>query len=181
MVTVNQQFKEIFNEFVESQSVNVKYWFSYLELVNILLEFLYAERTGNWPLHLESFQKMLPWFFVYDHTNYSRWGCIYLSDMKNLEDMAPTVYKEYMEGQFVVKRLSGDFNKISVDQAVEHVNKTSKDAGGIVGLTKNSTRLDEWYLSFNEIGVMTDTFLSSLQLTDENRSQNKKSEKNEWH
>lgn len=58
-----------------------------------------------------------------------------------------------MERQLVFRRLSGDFNRISDDQAVEHVNKMSKDAEGIVGLTKNSSRVDEWYLNFNEIGV----------------------------
>lgn len=42
------------------------------------------------------------------------------------------VYKEYMEGKFVVKRLSGDYNRISVDKAEEYVNKTAKDAVVII-------------------------------------------------
>lgn len=37
IVTVNQQFRDIFNEFIETQSVNVKDCFSYLELANILI------------------------------------------------------------------------------------------------------------------------------------------------
>lgn len=106
---------------------------------------------------------MLPWFFIFDHTNYSRWGPVYLIDMLNLPYSAPEVHAEFMRGDFVVKRLQGNFNLLSVDQALEHVNKTSKDAGGIVGLTKNSTRMDEWFLSFNEIGLMVQNFLQSIK------------------
>lgn len=35
-------------------------------------------------------------------------------------------------------QVNGHFNKISVDQAVEYVNKISNDIGGIVGLTENN-------------------------------------------
>lgn len=136
IVKNTKELKEIFNEFLENQSPNFKLWCSYMELVEILLQFLYGERVGNWLLHLQSFRKMLPWFFAYDHTNYSRWGCIYLCDMLDLPKKARQVHKEILEGNFVVKRLTGNFNRLSVDQALEHVNKTSKDAGGIVGLTK---------------------------------------------
>ncbi|KAK4877224.1 hypothetical protein RN001_009730 [Aquatica leii] len=158
------QLSEAFKEFVENQSSTFQFWCTYMEMVETLLEFIYSERTGQWDLHLQSFRKMLPWFFTYDHNNYARWGSVYLCDMLDLENKAPIVYQEFCNGNFVVKRLNGGFNRISVDQALEHVNKTSKDAGGIVGLTKNSTRLDEWYLSFNEIGRMVQTFTVSLKL-----------------
>lgn len=36
-----------FNEFIDSQSVTFKYWLNYMELVEILLEFLYSERAKN--------------------------------------------------------------------------------------------------------------------------------------
>ncbi|KAK4881851.1 hypothetical protein RN001_005170 [Aquatica leii] len=158
------QLSEAFKEFVENQSSTFQFWCTYMEMVETLLEFIYSERTGQWDLHLQSFRKMLPWFFTYDHNNYARWGSVYLCDMLDLENKAPIVYQEFCDGNFVVKRLNGGFNRISVDQALEYVNKTSKDAGGIVGLTKNSTRLDEWYLSFSEIGRMVQTFTVSLKL-----------------
>ncbi|CAG9760339.1 unnamed protein product [Ceutorhynchus assimilis] len=117
-----------FEEFIEAQTATTKYWCRYLNLVEILLEFLFAER----------------------------------SDMNKLRNTAPKVYEEFIEGNFVVKRLSGNFNQLPVDQALEHINKSSKDAGGIVGLTKNSSMLDEWFLSYNVVGMMIDEFRSSL-------------------
>jgi hypothetical protein len=97
---------------------------------------------------------------------------VYLCDMLELPIKASAVHQEFLNGNFVVKRSVGGFNRISVDQALEHVNKASKDAGGIIGLTKKSTRLDEWYLSCNEIGAITNTFLSSLKLNVYPESQN---------
>ena len=46
--------------------------------------------------------KMLYLDAVYDHTNYPRWGTIYLSEMKGLEISQPAVHREFIDGNFVV-------------------------------------------------------------------------------
>ena len=56
---------------------------------------------------------------IYDHTNYAKWGPVYLAEMKNLESIAPEVYAEFMNGNFVVKRSKRRFNQVPVDQATE--------------------------------------------------------------
>lgn len=119
-------------------------------MVSLLLQFLRAERTGNWKLHLSAFADMLPWFAVYDHTNYTRWGAVYLADMKQLEKTHPDVYKEFMEGNFVVKRTDHKFNQISTDQSLEHINRVCKVAGGLIGITRSDSARDRWCLTFNE-------------------------------
>ena len=35
-------------------------WSTYMNMVEILLDFIRAERDGNWTLHLEAFAVMLP-------------------------------------------------------------------------------------------------------------------------
>ena len=67
-----------------------------MSMVEILLHFIRAERECNWNLHLEAFAAMLPWLTIYDHTNYAKWGPVYLEEMKNLENTAPEVYAEFM-------------------------------------------------------------------------------------
>lgn len=37
-------------------------WYQYMDMVSLLQRFIQAERTDNWSLHLESKQKMLPFF-----------------------------------------------------------------------------------------------------------------------
>ena len=93
---------------------------------------------------------MLPWFAIYDHTNYTRWGAVYLADMKQLEQTHPDVFKEFMDGNFVVKRTDHNFNQVSTDQALEHINRVCKVAGGLIGITRSDSARDRWCLTFKQ-------------------------------
>jgi len=42
------------------------------------------------------------------------------------------------------------FNQIPDDQALEHVNKVGKVAGGLVGITQTDSARDRWCLTYNE-------------------------------
>jgi hypothetical protein len=81
--------------------------------VFILLEFTKSEREGLWDLYLHSFRAMLPWSFRYDHTNYARWGSVYLADCHQLPS---EVLEEFKPGNFVVKRSLGTFNQVGPNQ-----------------------------------------------------------------
>ena len=69
-----------------------------MHLVSILLRFTRAIREGKWDLYLSSFSEMLPWFAVFDHVNYTRWGVVFLADMKLLPKTAPEVYEAFLWG-----------------------------------------------------------------------------------
>ena len=75
-----------------------------MSMVEILLDFIWAEREGNWNLHLEAFAAMLPWLTIFDYANYAKWGPVYLAEVKNLQNTAPEVYAEFMNENFVIKR-----------------------------------------------------------------------------
>ena len=85
---------------IKNENPNIKFWWNYLKMVNILLYFIRAQRDGLWDLHLFSFRKMLPLFFRYDHTNYARWGTVCSAEMNRLPE---ETYHEFMNGNFVVK------------------------------------------------------------------------------
>ena len=74
---------------------------------------------------------MLSWFAAFDHVNYFIWGTVFLTDMKMLQQTAPEVYQGFQEGDFVTKETANQFNQIPDDQALEHVNRTGKVAGGV--------------------------------------------------
>lgn len=57
-------------------SPTYQYWSSYLDMVQLLLLFLRATRVSNWDLHLSTIEQMLPWFFAYNRTNYSRYAIL---------------------------------------------------------------------------------------------------------
>jgi hypothetical protein len=82
----------------------------------------------------------------YNQTNYARWGTIYLNEMHQLPDV---VKQEFDDGNFVVKRSAHRFNEVSQDQAQEWLNGLGKKGGGIIGITKTTSALSRWALSYN--------------------------------
>ena len=121
-----------------------------MRLVSILLRFTWAIREGEWDLYLTSLSEMLPWFAAFDHVNYTRWGILFLADMKLLSKTAPEVYEGFLCGDFVTKETESSFNQIPDDQALEHVNRSGKVAGGLVGITRTDSASDRWCLTYNE-------------------------------
>ena len=85
-------------------------------------------------MNLSSFAAMLPWFAIYDHVNYTSQGSVYLTDMHRLESTHPDVHEQFMAVNFVVNTSKQDFNHLSTDQALEHVNKIRK----LLGLIGNT-------------------------------------------
>ena len=121
-----------------------------MDMVEILLGFIRSSREGNWNLRLETFGAMLPWFAIYDHSNYSRWGPVHLADMKNLEQYAPDIHREFTAGNFVVKMTRNMFNQVPLDQATEWMNRICKISNGIIGITKNDQARDRFCATWSE-------------------------------
>ena len=161
MTSLMQGVLENLTDFDEANSHNPTYcfWRQYMNMVEILLRFTRALRTGNWELYLASIAEMIPWFIYYDHTNYSRWATVFLADAQNIAEMAPAVHKGFLDGGFVVKESSHKFNQLPDDQGLEHINKIGKDAGGLIGITRTDTARDKWSLVYNEkIGIVKATW-----------------------
>ena len=159
----NEDMKEYENEKKENSTFT--FWKQYMEMVQILHLFIRAEREGNWKLHIDASQKMLPYMATYDHVNYMCWGIIYLADMMNLHETALEVYQQFMEGNFVVEESEGRFNQVSVDLGLEHINKLCKVAGGIVGITRSKAALNRWMLTCCELSRLSDEIRQQAGLT----------------
>ena len=55
------------------QSSTTRFWvYNIIEPVFIMMMFVRSEREADWPLHLWSVQKMIPYFFAAGHFNYAR-------------------------------------------------------------------------------------------------------------
>ena len=53
-------------------------WLQYMDMVTLLRQFIKAERTGNWALHLHLLQEMLPYCPAAGHNTYAKYVHIYL-------------------------------------------------------------------------------------------------------
>ena len=89
---------------------------------------------------------MWHYFKRYDHLNYARWGPVYLVEMHQFPE---PVLSEFKRGSFVVKISAHEFSQVDPDQAMEWINGTGKKGGGIIGITKTTSALYSWTLSFN--------------------------------
>ena len=123
-------------------------WCSFLQMVQILLDFARSVKIGDWKLHLQSTKNMLPWMFSYDRPNYARFLTYYLVAMKKLPETHPAIQREFEAGHFSVRRQPGRFNKIPSDQAIEQtINREQKCAGGIVGYSTSEGTVQRWVLT----------------------------------
>jgi hypothetical protein len=75
------------------ESPTFAFWSTYIEMVQLLLLFIRATRTSDWNLHLSTLRTMIPWFFVTDRVNYSRYTPCYWLEMSLLEHTHPHEYE----------------------------------------------------------------------------------------
>jgi len=88
---------------------------------------------------------MLPYFFITNRTNYSRWMPVYIFDMLELPAEIKPVFEK---GEFSIRQTSGSFNGIWSDMGTEKtIIKDSKDSGGIVGITNQKSAFVRWTLT----------------------------------
>ena len=76
-----QQFTEIMDGLMMSnaaESRTGKLWISYLNSVHLLRLFIFAERTGDWKLHLFCISQIIPLFHAAGHFAYAKSARLYL-------------------------------------------------------------------------------------------------------
>ena len=144
---MTKEFEAVMEAFIASnRNPNFMFWWGYMQMVQILLMFTRAQRDGIWDLHLQAFTRMMPYFMHYNHVHYARWGTIYLNEMHQIPG---EVKKEFEAGNFVVKRSTLRFNQVDPDHSQEWLGGIGKKSGGIIGITKTTSALSRWALSFS--------------------------------
>ena len=76
----------------------------YLEIMDIVRTYIYAERSGDWALHLTTVEEMLLYLVSAVHTKYTACVPQYITTMKTLSASV---------------ELEGKFNGVWTDMALE--------------------------------------------------------------
>ena len=95
-----------FEEALMSESVMWRFWKSYLDMWELFLCIIYATRSGDWELYVESIRSILLWVFAYDRQNYARYPTLHFMDLLNLEENYPSVHCEFIKSSFAVQMSS---------------------------------------------------------------------------
>ena len=91
-------------------------------------------------------------FIALDKQNYARLMPLYLADIELLRQSDPDIYQEFMKGNWVVnKNRCVAFCSVGADHALEHINRSMKVAGGLVGITQNEYARSKFFLISPEL------------------------------
>ena len=109
------------------------------------MQYISAEREGDWPLHLAAVKVMLPLFFARGYFNYARYATYYLESMETL----PTdVLNPFLKVEHTMRHKSGILNGIFSDMAIETTYMHyGHGQNGIIGLTLKPETLKTWTYS----------------------------------
>lgn len=96
-------------------------------------DYIAAERTGNWHLHLATVRKMVCLFAATAHINYAKSARLHLQNMMELQDNYPWLYEQFSQYGFHTVRRSDKFwGGLWSDLIIEQVLMRSlKSRGGI--------------------------------------------------
>ena len=103
----------------------------YMRQVMTLLQFQRAIREGKWHLYLESLEHLCKYFFAYATLDYAQNIPEFIARMDAIKISDPELWQSFNNGEFAVNTSNRiPFTRIGVDQAMEHLNKSTKGQEG---------------------------------------------------
>ena len=154
-MSTSSRLNDDFNAFRSERcevSETFAFWDRFVKMVSILRDLVRADREGTWDLYLQSVQAVPPLFARCDWISYLRWGSVYLEDIRKLAQDAPSVFENFKAGKFVVEQTEVQFTAVGADVCLEQtINRSQKNAGGIIGSTKRKQSVTQWEMIHHEM------------------------------
>ncbi|KAK3733482.1 hypothetical protein QZH41_007067 [Actinostola sp. cb2023] len=89
--------------------------------------------------------------------NYARMIPLYLAEMASLSESDPEIYEEFQQGNWIVnKNAQVAFCAVGADHALEHINRSMKVSGGLVGITLNESARAKFFLIAPELARLAE-------------------------
>lgn len=108
---------------IEHRGPTATLWIQYFRMCTLMKNFIRAERTGDWKLHLHSVSDMIPYFHAAGHLNYAKSAHLYYQDMLTLQEkMDPEEFVKFTtQGYFTIRRSDKFWCGIWSDMTIEQV------------------------------------------------------------
>ena len=118
---------------------------SLLDMINMLLNMVHFQRSGNWKGFLEIVYEFLPYCFNHNRHNYARNLSYFYCHMRKLENENEEAFLYMLKGGFTGSLTGKAHTKIAMDQIMETtINRSSKEVGGLSGNTENEGASERW-------------------------------------
>ena len=108
IIILQSQFT-VFKSEVQRKCQLFAFWDEYVCMVQLIFQFIKAERTGDLLNHVSATAAMIPHFFSMDRPNYSGWLLGYLADRYQLSETHPAIHEEFMSGNHSICRSTQPF------------------------------------------------------------------------
>jgi hypothetical protein len=136
-----------------AESRTARLWIQYLDYIQILKDFIRADRTCDWPLHLASLRKMLNLFAATGHRHYAKSVRLYLQEMADLPQTRPWLHEQLSKGLFALRRTDLFWAGLSTDLVIEQMMmRSAKSRGGLTrgrGMTESVRTM--WVKSSSQV------------------------------
>ena len=162
------EFKSVLNclneeiQNLKGKSRTAKLWLQYIDYISILKQYILAERTSNWHLHIQSMKSMLNLFAASGHINYARSARIYIQEMEELNATNPWLQEKFEKGFHAVRRSARHWSGLWSDLVIEQtLMRSIKSRGGLTrgrGMTETVRHL--WVLSISHSAAVHDAMTS---------------------
>ena len=117
-----------------------------MQMIIDMAIYIQSVQTEDWKLHLKSTEMVSKYFFAHSMHNYAKLMSLYLADMDTLCRSDPAIWKEFMDGNWVVNKSKLPFCALGADHALEQVNRSMKVSGGLIGITLNPSARTKFFL-----------------------------------
>ena len=131
-------------------------WEEYCSMVDIVLQLIQAERTGNWDLHLSAVTAMT--LLCHGQNKLFK-----MATRVPYRHASPRMHTSSCTSSIPLRRtfhqlLYSAFLQVATDMALEQsINANSKARGGIIGISQTQSAMDRWFLTIHECASVTTT------------------------
>ena len=142
-------FQVYYEKLRKTNGAMSEFWISYTTMVSILLDIIRASREGNFDLHLQSIEEIIPWCFAYDRTNYARYLPWYIQSMLELKESNPSAWEYLQNGGFSTQMSDNNtFGRVPIDQVIEETaNKDTQTPGGTKGFSLRKNAVSRYHVT----------------------------------
>ena len=151
-VNCHQDLMQVLEERARDSKTSKLWLDCLLKPVFLAMDFIRAEREGDFPLHVATLKEMHQYYFAAGRANYARGVAAY---MMNIGNLPATIVKGFLEGNHVMRYQRGIWNGISSDMFIESTfMRFGHSKTGIVGSTLKQETTKVWALSRHVCGKL---------------------------
>ena len=131
-------------EEVSSKSRTAALCLNYDHYIEIVQQFITAERTSNFALHISTTKQMINLFAATAH-NYAKTCRLYLQSVEVLEKDHPQIFEQFVIGNHTVRRTEMIWSGLWTDLSIEQIlMKSLKGRSGMIGKGMTKNVLNVW-------------------------------------